>query len=287
MARIELPSRDFEKEKPVSDEVFRAFKGLYAYDRTPLEPKIEEVETTDEWRREKISFAAAYGEERVIAQLYLPQNASPPFQTVVLFPGSSGMYADTYPGLVELGTIFPSTGRALLEPIYKGTFERRDGLKSDYPEPTAFWRDHVIAWSKDLGRSLDYIETRPDIDRTRLAYVGVSWGAAMGPIMLAVEERFRAAVLVAGGLQLQRTLPEVEAINFITRVRLPTLVLGGRYDHFFPEAHTQRPFRQLLGTAAKDKRFVLYDVGHALPRKEVARESIDWLDRYLGPVRHR
>jgi hypothetical protein len=60
---------------------------------------------------------------------------------------------------------------------------------------------------------------------------------------------------------------------------------GGRHDHFFPEGPTQRPFRQLLGTAAKDRRFVLYDAGHALPRKDVARESIDWLDRYLGPVR--
>jgi eukaryotic-like serine/threonine-protein kinase len=286
MARIEPPSRDFEKEKPVSDEVFRAFKGLYAYDRTELDARVEEVETTDEWTRERVSFSAAYGGERVIAHLYLPRNASPPFQTVVLFPGSGGMYAERYLGLVELGTLFPRTGRALLEPIFKGTFERRDGLKYDYPEPTAFWRDHVIAWSKDIGRSLDYLETRPDIDRSRLAYMGTSWGAAMAPIMLAVEGRFRAAVLVMGGLQLQRTLPEVEAINFITRVKLPTLVLGGRYDHFFPEAPTQRPFRQLLGTAAKDKRFVIYDVGHALPRKDVARESIDWLDRYLGPVGH-
>jgi dienelactone hydrolase len=283
-ARVEPPSRDFEKEKPVSDEVFRAFKGLYAYDRTELDARVEEVETTDEWAREKVSFSAAYGGERVMAHLYLPRNASPPFQTVVLFPGSGGMYAERYPGLAELGTLFPRTGRALLEPIFKGTFERRDGLKYDYPEPTAFWRDHVIAWSKDIGRSLDYLETRPDIDRSRLAYIGQSWGAAMAPIMLALEERFRAAVLTSGGLQLQRTLPEAEAINFITRVRLPTLVLGGRYDHFFPEAPTQRPFRQLLGTAAMDKRFVLYDVGHTLPRKDVARESIDWLDRYLGPV---
>jgi dienelactone hydrolase/predicted Ser/Thr protein kinase len=284
MARVEPPWRNFEKEKPVSDEVFRAFKGLYAYDRTELDARVEEVETTDEWTRERVSFSAAYGGERVIAHLYLPRNASPPFQTVILFPGSGGMYAEKYLGLVELGTLFPRTGRALLEPIFKGTFERRDGLQDDYPEPTALWRDHVIAWSKDLGRSLDYLEARPEIDRSRFAYFGQSWGAAMAPIMLALEGRFRAAVLTSPGFQRQRTLPEVDAINFITRVRVPTLILGGRYDHFFPEAPTQRPFRQLLGTPARDKRFVLYDVGHTLPRKEVARESIDWLDRHLGPV---
>ena len=36
-ARIVPPFRDFSKEKPVSDEVFRAFKGLYAYDKTRAE----------------------------------------------------------------------------------------------------------------------------------------------------------------------------------------------------------------------------------------------------------
>jgi hypothetical protein len=29
---------------------------------------------------------------------------------------------------------------------------------------------------------------------------------------------------------------------------------------------------------------VVYETGHAVPRKEFIRESIDWLDRYLGPV---
>ena len=33
------------------------------------------------------------------------------------------------------------------------------------------------AWSRDLGRAIDYLETRSDIDRTRLAFYGVSAGA--------------------------------------------------------------------------------------------------------------
>jgi dienelactone hydrolase len=188
-------------------------------------------------------------------------------------------------GLSEYASFFPSTGRALLAPIYKSTFERRDTLKSDYPEPTAFWRDHVIAWSKDLGRSLDYLETRTEIDRSRLAYLGVSWGGAIAPIILAVEDRIRAAVLESAGLDFQKPLPEVDAINFITRVKVPTLMLNGRYDHFFPEESSQRPFLDLLGTPGKDKRLVVYETGHAVPRREFIRESMDWLDRYLGPVR--
>ena len=37
-----------------------------------------------------------------------------------------------------------------------------------------------LQWSKDLGRSIDYLETRSDIDVHKLAYYGVSLGAAMG-----------------------------------------------------------------------------------------------------------
>jgi len=47
------------------------------------------------------------------------------------------------------------SGRAVVCPVYKSTFERGDGFNSDYQQPTAFYRDHVIDWSKDLGRTLD------------------------------------------------------------------------------------------------------------------------------------
>ena len=39
-------------------------------------------------RMEKVSFDAAYGKERITAYLFLPKNSSPPFQTIVYFPGS-------------------------------------------------------------------------------------------------------------------------------------------------------------------------------------------------------
>ena len=57
-------------------------------------------------------------------------------------------------------------------PVYKGTFERGDDIKSDNPNMSNSWRDHVIAWSKDLARSIDYLETRPEIDAKKLAYEG-------------------------------------------------------------------------------------------------------------------
>lgn len=283
-ARIVPPFRDFTREKPVSEEVFRAYKGLYAYDKGELNARVEETETTDDWTREKVSFNAAYGGERVVAYVFLPRNAAPPFQPVLYFPGSNAIHTDKF-SLSVYADFLPKSGRALIAPVFKGTYERRDELKSDFPEPTAFFRDHMIAWGKDVGRSIDYLETRKDIDPGRLAYVGLSWGGAVAPIVLAVESRFKAAVLESGGLEFQRALPEADQINFVTRVKLPLLMLNGRYDHFFPVESSQLPLFRLLGTPEKDKKHVVYETGHAVPRKEFIRESLDWLDKYLGPVK--
>ena len=61
---------------------------------------------------------------------------------------------------------------------------------------------------------------------------------------------------------------------------------NGQYDFTFPLEQSQRPLFHLLGTpeASKKKKHVLFDSGHVLPFTEVARETIDWLDRVLGPV---
>jgi eukaryotic-like serine/threonine-protein kinase len=283
-ARIEEIFRDFSMEKPVSDEIFQAYKGLYAYDKSGLNAHVEETLVAEDWRQEKISFDAAYGGERMLAYLFLPKNAVPPYQTVVYFPGSGAIMADKFV-LSPYADFVPRSGRALMAPVFKSTFERRDALKDDNPNETAFFRDHMIAWAKDLSRSLDYLETRPDIRRDALAYLGLSWGSGVAPVMLAVENRFKVAILESGGLEFSRALPEADQLNFVSRVRIPVLMVNGRYDHFFPVESSQQPLFRLLGTPASDKKYVLYETGHAPPRKDVIRESLDWLDRYLGPVK--
>ena len=72
--------------------------------------------------------------------------------------------------------------------------------KSPAASPSAFYRDHVLQWSKDLGRTIDYIETRPDLDARRIALYGVSWGAKLLPLLAAVEDRVRVGIMVGGGL---------------------------------------------------------------------------------------
>ena len=157
-AHIEVATRDYSKGKPVSNDVFKAYTALYAYDKGELNARVEETETTESWRREKVSFDAAYGHERVIAQLFLPRHGTPPFQTVVYFPGAYATLDDKLDPRPAAESSDPvdfvlKSRRALIFPIYKGTYERRDGYVPG-GKPPAFFRDHVIAWSKDLGRSL-------------------------------------------------------------------------------------------------------------------------------------
>jgi hypothetical protein len=82
----------------------------------------------------------------------------------------------------------------------------------------------VIAWSKDLGRSLDYLESRKDIDVTKVAYFGLSFGAVEGSIMSVLESRIKVAILSNGGFNLRYDLPEVDPFNFASHVTIPVLL---------------------------------------------------------------
>ncbi len=282
---IDRPTRDFSKEKPVSDSVFAQYLRLFAYDKTPLDAKVEEVKPTPFGVRQKITFAAAYGGERMMAYLFLPSSSKPPYQVVVIFPGSGSIDMRSSESLdLGRGDFLLKSGRAVIWPIYKGTYERGGDLHSDYPAPTTFYKDYVIMWGKDLSRSIDYLETRKDIDASRIAYYGLSWGAALGTILPAVEPRIRVNVLYVAGLEFQHALPEVDQINYVTRVRQPTLILNGELDFFFPPETSQRPLYELLGTPPEHKKRLVFPGGHSVPRTEMIKESLQWLDRYLGPV---
>lgn len=109
-------------------------------------------------------------------------------------------------------------------------------------------------------------------------------GGVLAPTMLAVEERFDVAVLSVAGLMFFRAQAEVDQINFVSRVTLPVLMLNSRYDFLLPVETTQIPFFQLLGTPPEHKRQFIYESSHFVPRADLIKETLNWLDLYLGPV---
>ena len=122
-------------------------------------------------------------------------------------------------------------GRAVLFPVYKSSFERSDDTYEDILNHvgTTAHKDLMIMWVKDVNRCIDYLETRDEIDIDKIAYAGVSLGAANGAIIPAVEKRINLAILNVAGLFHADILPDA------TGVSKP----HGR-DHEVPRSHVMR-----------------------------------------------
>ena len=241
---------------PVGDDIFEVYRRQYAYDRAPLNAVVEATEETEIWRGRPSSVRRRL-RRRAHARASLP---------------AAGRIAAVPDGrLLSRGRRIPSaieprhvagwvdfiirSGRAFLYPVYKGTYERATSDNGTNAE-----RELRIAWSRDLGRAIDYLETRPDIDRTRLAFYGVSAGADAGVILTALEPRLKTSVLQGAGIG-RRWAPEMDALNYAPRVRMPTLMLNGRYDFEMPFETAQRPLFDPAGHPGQTARVL--EVGHA------------------------
>jgi len=260
-----------------------------------LKPVVESIDDSSPfWRKEKITFDAAYGGERMIAYLFLPKAVKPPHQTVVYFPGSGAIYDESFEGLPygDLTEYIIMSGRALLFPIYKGTYERPAALGRMWTNASVLrmpmaYRDWTIQMAKDLSRSIDYLETRDDVDSERIAYYGFSWGSALGPIMLAMEDRLDVGIFVVGGIPPVDLPRSFDIALYAQRVKAPLLMVNGREDVLAPLKTSQVPMYELLGTPDEHKEHKLYPGGHGvfgLFYKQIRKDVLAWLDRYLGPV---
>ena len=205
---------DYRLPQTISEEVLEIYKGIYAYDPAPLEAQIEASIETRSWTRERITFTAPYDNERMTLYLYLPRRGSPPYHAVVFVPGSNALNAsppfDQFPFAADF---IVRDGRAVAFPILKGSLERRDEIGIGWEQwHTQKGRDRLIQVMQDLSRSLDYLETRRDIDATAFAYFSTSLGGTFAPITLVLEPRWRAAAFAVGGWSVRnwKFRPEVD-----------------------------------------------------------------------------
>jgi hypothetical protein len=155
---------------------------------------------------------------------------------MVGFPGTAGCYgrsSDTSRD-IDRFTFVVRSGRAVLYPIYKSTFERADSVKSDYPNTTRTYRDHMIMWAKDVTRSVDHLQGHPDSAKDKVGYIGLSLGRHGG----AGRPGRRATLLPGRHLLWRVRLAAIAARSgsreLCTPGELPVLMLSGRNDYFFP-----------------------------------------------------
>ena len=213
------------------------------------------------------------------------QTSEAPLPNRSVFPerACSVSSASSELGDVQYFDYIIQSGRAVMYPVYEDTYERRTVHRLP-GQPNI---NEPEDWYKDAGRSLDYLSTRPDIDKDRFAYLGVSMGSADGVILSTLlQDRLRTAIFLDGGYFLVNPPPGVDQADFAPRMKKPVLMVNGRYDYTFPLETSQDPLFRMLGTPATDKRHVLLDTPHDVTEQRpiLVREVLAWLDRYLGPV---
>ncbi len=286
LAPVTRTSRDAVHATPVDDATFRGFLALYDYDRTPLNAIVTARDTTPaDWVREDVTFDLPSGKGRMAAVLFLPKRVKAPYQTIVLWPATDVfVLRDTHRLSMSLVDYLARSGRAVIYPIYEHTYGRGTTMSGDSPTISIEHRDQMVRWITEMRRSLDYVVTRADIDSTKLAFVGTSWGSRIGGTALAIEPRFRTAILSVPGISASAIRPEEDPVNFLPRIHIPVLMLSGRYDSVFPYESSQMPFLKLLGSPAGTKKQVLFEGGHFLPRNLWVAESTRWLDDQFGAV---
>jgi dienelactone hydrolase len=276
---------DLQIEDPCSDKEFEIYKSLYTYDKTDLNPIVDASRDLSRSSvMETVSIDSGYENEKIPIHILLPKNGDPPYQTILYFLGDFAFFTSS---IFRHGYVyaeyFTKDGRAVVIPAFKGIIERsdRDLTWDDHLTPTQT-RDFIFTWYREMARVIDYLEAREDIDTGRLAYMGVSGSAARTLPLLAVEERLRAVILVSGGIWKQ--LPEVNPINFLPRIKIPVIMLNGKYDYQFPEKTIQDVMFRLFGTPDDDKVHKKYDTGHNVwDEMKWVRDTLAFLDKYFGP----
>jgi uncharacterized protein len=271
-----------------------ADRNLFAYDvNAPLNLQKAAASTTNGVEVSAISFSSPDGGS-VTGLLFDPVTRSSLRPAIVVMHGMPGNAANTAAGaqlLAEHGAVVIAID---------APFARRGGPSIRF---TAQDRAEQIQLIRDLQRAVDVLRARVNVDPGRIAYVGYSYGGAMGALFVGIERRLKAAVLVVGdgGLVTHQTGPEdangalanlscaarvdwlramtpIEPIRFIANAPPTALLLqSGRLDELVPMADAQA----LHAATPQPNTIRWYDAGHSL-NQQATFDRLDWLHEQIG-----
>ena len=241
---------------------------------------------------------------RIQAWLLPPSNPGPGKQPMVVLVhgGPSSVVVPSWPGY-SIAALLASTGYYVLMPNPRGS----------YGQGEAFTRANVKDFGhgdlRDILAATDAAIVRYPIDPQRVGITGWSYGGYMTMFAVTQTTRFKAAVAGAGianwtsyygeNLIDQWMIPFFGAsvyddpavyaksspINFIKRVRTPTLVVVGEQDAECP-APQSFEFWHALKTLGVPTQLIVYPgEGHMFVKPENKRDegsqALAWFDKYL------
>ncbi|MBI1788819.1 MAG: acetylxylan esterase [Acidobacteria bacterium] len=192
--------------------------GMPPRSRAPLNPITLETREFPGYRREKLVFSSEPG-LHVLAYLLTPSKGQAPHATVICVPGH-GRGVDDIVGIdaegrdrtgkegyqhdFALQVVEQGLAAAAIEPIAFGCRRdpaaRKGALGRSSCQPIAgsalLLGQTMIGWRvRDVMRTIDWIETRKELDATRVGCMGISGGGTCTLFSSAMEPRIRAAMV--------------------------------------------------------------------------------------------
>ncbi len=271
---------------PVDDKTFGEYRRRYEYKPEPLNANvIGRIETAD-WTRETITYVVAG--KTVPAYLYLPKGFSRPLQAIHYAPAGDVVYGyRTLPHSIEVNLApLIRSGRAVFSVELEGFLGRPHPPGWTYPDREQDEEvEYIVAQVTEMRRGLDYLETRPDIDHSRIALLGISAGGGPGVFVSALESRYRSVIFGGSGISTSelRYAPAASRVNFVSRITAPKLLFQGRYDEDTSLKSEAEPMFRLF---REPKRLEIFEGGHIAPLDVSVRVFTRWLDETMGPVRN-
>ncbi|MEX0677921.1 MAG: alpha/beta fold hydrolase [Pirellulales bacterium] len=279
----------------LGEEASRAVAELYEYDATiPIEARTVEKVEKDGLVREKIVFRGAQG-FLVPGYLQFPASGAGPYPCVLLLHGWSGSKENWWQdgNYISGGNVrraLLAAGFAVLaldaqchgDRIAQNDFAPVNHYVAEnaasMPRKGYFTlADIYIQTTRDYRRAIDYLETRPEIDKARMGLVGYSMGGTQTFLLAGVEPRIKAAVAVAAPAEKSKW-SLVAPQNFVRAIGdRPFLAIMGRNDEMCPVEHA-RERQSLFDGKANDQ--VFFEAGHRLPLDYVGH-AVGWIEKHL------
>jgi predicted esterase len=297
MLRDALPTLAATPLPPVEAEDL----ALFDYDvSAPLDIEdVSVVEMNNGYRYHEITYASPNG-GRVPATLLVPTASPGPFAGIILMhglPGDRTNNASFARGLVATGAVVLMIDAPFARP--ENRERSRWPLTFDETD-----RREQIQLMGDLRRGVDLLIAREDVDPERLAYLGYSYGAAMGGLLAGIEPRIKAFGLMVGdgGIVSHFTAADgtlfsepdrlsedqqetwlalmepIEPIRFVSRAAPGSLFFQNALRD---EAVTRQDALAYQAAGSEPKRIEWYESGHFLPREAFQRMA-EWLGTKVG-----
>ena len=184
---------------PTSTEEMEAIRySFYAYDRElPLEAKLEKRDEKTSGTRWNLSYESVHN-QRVTAILSLPKVISAPCPAVLVMHGSGGNKDSDYVSAICQEMNKRGIAALSIDAQYRGD-RTKPGHNGDLRPDSYTMRDAWVQDVIDLRRAVDYLQSRPDIRKDNIGFIGFSMGAMLGSVLGGVESRVACFLLAVPG----------------------------------------------------------------------------------------